>query len=74
MDADRTPWRREYAWHDNPFKLELQHFGQCIRDGKQPSTPGRDAVVDIELVAEIVNTARRSSTRAGERTAVAAGA
>jgi predicted dehydrogenase len=74
MDADRTPWRREYAWHDNPFKLELQHFGACIRDGKQPLTPGRDAVADIELVAEIVNTARRSSTRTAERHAVAAGA
>ena len=40
MDADRTPWRREYAWHDNPFKLELLHFGECIRDGQPPITPG----------------------------------
>jgi predicted dehydrogenase len=57
MDADATPWRREYAWHDNPFKLELQHFGECIRTGKPPLTPGRDAIDDIKLVGEIVRTA-----------------
>ena len=54
MDADRTPWRQEYQWHDNPFKLELQHFGECIRAGKQPITPGRDAIADIALVGDIV--------------------
>jgi predicted dehydrogenase len=65
MDPDRTSWRREYSWHDNPFKLELQHFGACIRSGEQPSTPGRDAVADIELVANIVRTFLRSQS-AGE--------
>ena len=57
MDADRTPWRREYAWHDNPFKLELQHFGECISTGQPPLTPGREAIEDIRLVGEIVRTA-----------------
>ena len=60
MDADRTPWRREYAWHDNPFKLELQHFGECIRTGRAPLTPGREAVDDIRLVGDIVKTYLRS--------------
>ena len=58
MEDDGTPWRREYAWHDNPFKLELQHFGECIRTGQQPITPGREAIDDIRLVGEIVRTAR----------------
>ncbi|HEY3060372.1 MAG TPA: Gfo/Idh/MocA family oxidoreductase [Chloroflexota bacterium] len=58
MDADDTPWRREYSWHDNPFKLELRHFGECIRSGQAPRTPGRDAIEDIRLVGEIVRTAR----------------
>src|SRR5919202_222009 len=70
MDADRTAWRREYSWHDNPFKLELQHFGSCIRSGQQPSTPGRDAVADIELVGNIVTTSLRS--RSGETAPAAA--
>ena len=56
MDEDRTPWRREYQWHDNPFKIELAHFGECIREGKAPSTPGRDAIADVALVGEIVRT------------------
>lgn len=56
MDSDRTPWRQEYQWHDNPFKLELLHFGECIRTGKQPITPGRDAIADIALVGDIVRT------------------
>jgi predicted dehydrogenase len=54
MDADRTPWRREMAWHDNPFKLEVQHFRRCILEGQTPSTPGRSAVHDIALVRDIV--------------------
>jgi predicted dehydrogenase len=61
MDADRTPWRRDYSWHDNPFKLELQHFGECIRTGQPPRTPGRDAIEDIRLVGEIVSTYLRSA-------------
>jgi predicted dehydrogenase len=58
MDTDGTPWRREYTWHDNPFKLELQHFGECIRTGRQPLTPASEAIDDIRLVGEIVRTAR----------------
>jgi predicted dehydrogenase len=56
MEADRTPWRKEFAWHDNPFKLELMHFGQCIRTGEQPITPGRQAIADVMLVGDIVQT------------------
>jgi predicted dehydrogenase len=71
MDPDSTPWRREYSWHDNPFKLELQHFGECIRSGQPPRTPGREAIDDIRLVGEIVSTYLRTS---GAETPVAAGA
>ena len=56
MEADRTPWRKEFEWHDNPFKLELQHFGECIRNGSPPTTPGREAIADIQLVGDIVRT------------------
>ena len=71
MDADGTPWRREYDWHDNPFKLELQHFGECIRSGSPPVTTGRDAVDDIQLVGDIVKSYLRRGTSAD---LVAAGA
>jgi predicted dehydrogenase len=69
MDTDRTPWRREYSWHDNPFKLELQHFGECIRSGQQPRTPGREAVADIQLVGDIVKTYLRGAQAAQPVTA-----
>jgi predicted dehydrogenase len=54
MEEDGTPWRKELSWHDNPFKIELQHFGDCIRTGQAPRTDGRAAVQDIALVREIV--------------------
>jgi predicted dehydrogenase len=54
MEADGQPWRKEYSWHDNAFKCEVQHFGECIRAGRQPSTTGRAAVHDIALVRDII--------------------
>jgi predicted dehydrogenase len=54
MDADRTPWRKAYSWHDNPFKRELQHFRDCVLAAKQPETLGADAVHDIVLVRDII--------------------
>jgi predicted dehydrogenase len=71
MDDDATPWRRDYSWHDNPFKLELQHFGECIRSGAPPATPGREAIADIQLVGDIVKTYLRRGVSAD---LVAAGA
>ena len=41
MDADRTPWRKELSWHDNPFLLELREFRDCVLEGKKVETDGR---------------------------------
>jgi predicted dehydrogenase len=54
MEPDGRPWRKELVFHDNPFRLELLHFRECVQAGKQPITPGREAVADIKLVADIV--------------------
>ncbi len=54
MDPDGNPWRKELSWHDNPFKIELQHFGHCIRTGERPATDGAGTIHDIALVREIV--------------------
>ena len=54
MDADGTPWTKAYAWHDNPFKLELRQFRDCVLNGTPPITSGRDAVADIALVRDII--------------------
>lgn len=57
MDADETPWRKHLAWQENPFRLELLSFHECITRGAPPLTPVRSAVADIQLAAEIVKTA-----------------
>jgi predicted dehydrogenase len=54
MEENGLPWKQEFAWHDNPFKLELQHFRECILNGRQPITPGREAIHDIALVRDII--------------------
>jgi predicted dehydrogenase len=54
MYTNGLPWRKESSWHDNPFKLELQHFGHCIRTGVRPATDGVTTIHDIALVREIV--------------------
>jgi predicted dehydrogenase len=54
MDADRTPWRKELSWHDNPFLLELREFRDCVLQGKKVETDGRGAIHDIALVRDIV--------------------
>jgi predicted dehydrogenase len=59
MDAGGTHWRKELSWHDNPFKLELRHFRDCMLSGALPLTDGRDAVHDIALVRDIVLAADR---------------
>lgn len=54
MDADGTPWTKGYSWHDNPFKIEIRHFRECILEGRQPITAGREARHDIALVRDII--------------------
>jgi predicted dehydrogenase len=54
MDADRTPWRKELSWHDNPFLLELREFRKCALEGAKVETDGRDAIHDVALVRDIV--------------------
>lgn len=54
MESDRTPWRKELSWHENPFELELRHFRECILAGRRPNTDAASAVEDIALVRDIV--------------------
>jgi predicted dehydrogenase len=54
MDADRTPWRKELSWHENPFLVELREFRQCVLEGAPVITEGRSAVHDVALVRDIV--------------------
>ena len=57
IDPDETPFTRRMSWQENPFRLELIKFHECITQGTEPFTPVRDAVHDIRLAGEIVKAA-----------------
>jgi predicted dehydrogenase len=59
MEANGHPWRKELAWHENPFKRELLHFHACVVERRPPETPGQAAISDIALVREIICAALR---------------
>jgi predicted dehydrogenase len=40
------------------FALEMDHFSQCVRDNKQPYTPGEEGVQDMKLIAAIYESAK----------------
>jgi predicted dehydrogenase len=56
IDSAGLAWTKQYAWHDNPFKLEIRRFRDSILHGTPTLTPGREAVADIGLVRDIVLT------------------
>ena len=54
IDGELNPSKKLVQWHENAFKNELAHFGDCIRSGREPITPGREVIDDAALVREIV--------------------
>ncbi len=54
IDGELNPSRKLVQWHENPFKNELAHFGDCISNGREPITPGCEVIDDVALVREIV--------------------
>lgn len=58
-EAGGTPWKEQVAVsHESPFLRELVHFHGCIANGRQPETSGEDAVADIALVRDLIQSAR----------------
>ena len=57
MGEDDHPYVKHLAWQENPFRLELLKFHECITQGTEPITPVRAAVADIRLAGEIVRAA-----------------
>ena len=45
---------KHLEWHENTFKNELAHFGECIRQGKAPATPGAEIPHHAALVRDIM--------------------
>ena len=45
------------ASYEEAFRLELEHFHDCIVRGSAPDTPASDAAADTELMVAIIRAA-----------------
>ncbi|MFN8522970.1 MAG: Gfo/Idh/MocA family oxidoreductase [Chloroflexota bacterium] len=54
IDAEGNAFSTTRSWHDNPFKLELLKFRDCVVNDMPAITPGREAVEDVKLVGDII--------------------
>jgi predicted dehydrogenase len=43
--------------HKNQFMLEADHFSRCVREGRQPHTPGEEGLQDQRLMAALYRSA-----------------
>jgi len=57
QDHDRTVEERSVASYREAFRLELEHFHECVVEGRTPETPPSDAAADIELMVAIIRAA-----------------
>ena len=53
-DGHRTAQERSVASYEEAFRLELEHFHDCIVQGRTPDTPASEATADIELMVAII--------------------
>ncbi|HKA09344.1 MAG TPA: Gfo/Idh/MocA family oxidoreductase [Candidatus Dormibacteraeota bacterium] len=56
-DGRRTAQESSVASYEEAFRLELEHFHDCIVGGGTPDTPAADASADIELMVAIIRAA-----------------
>jgi len=65
-DGHRTAQEQSVASYEEAFRLELEHFHDCIARGRTPDTPASEAAADIELMVAIIRagaTGRPQSVR-----------
>lgn len=44
----------------NQFATELDHFAQCVRENREPYTPGEEGLQDMRLMQRIYESARNA--------------
>ena len=42
----------------NHFAAEMDHFSDCVLNGKEPRTPGEEGLADMRVIAAIEKAAR----------------
>ena len=43
------------------FALEMDHFGDCVKNDKQPKTPGEEGLRDVAIITKIYEAAARGT-------------
>jgi predicted dehydrogenase len=64
LPSPRASRTEEVASYREGFKEELQHFHDCVTNGRQPVTSGEDGLRDIALCESVVDVHMRRAARA----------
>jgi predicted dehydrogenase len=59
QDGTALVQRRVTASYEEAFRRELEHFYDCVVNGREPETSGRDALDDVKLQIAIIKAALR---------------
>lgn len=51
-----------YLKHEEPLKVECQHFLDCIRDGREPTSSGRDGLEMVKILEAASMSIQRNGT------------
>ncbi len=59
MEDDVLVQRTITASYEESFRRELQHFYDCVTEGREPETPGREGLEDVRLQIDMIKAALR---------------
>jgi len=59
MEDDVLVQRTITASYEESFRRELQHFYECVTEGREPETPGREGLEDVRLQIDMIKAALR---------------
>lgn len=54
--VEKIPWSMD--WGANGYKKELEHFLECVREGKQSNAPGEEGLRTIQLIETVLRSVR----------------
>jgi predicted dehydrogenase len=46
----------------NQFCAEMDHFAECVRDNKEPRTPGEEGLADLKVIEALYKSAESGQT------------
>jgi predicted dehydrogenase len=59
MNVFQDGKKSEFALKETDhFAAEMDHFSECVMDGKDPRTPGEDGLADMRVIAAIAEAAK----------------